>query len=105
VAIDTSLWALGIGLEPLPDPTDTDPNDEVDARARLTRGWVPMVGATSITQALSLVPAENTELERLHGALYLTFEEMADPDPQKDLTRPQMELVAARTSAHNECFY
>ena len=64
-----------------------------------------MVGGASITQALSLVPAENAELERLHGPLYLTFDEMSDPAIHKGLSRPQMELVAARTSAHNECFY
>jgi hypothetical protein len=64
-----------------------------------------MVGGASITQALSLVPTANAELERLHGTLYLTFEEMSEVEPGKDLSRPQMELVAARTSAHNECFY
>lgn len=64
-----------------------------------------MVGTASITQALSLVPAENAALERYHGPMYLTFDEMADPGIERALTRPQMELVAARTSAVNECFY
>jgi len=63
------------------------------------------LGGASITQALSLVPAENAALEQLHGHLYLTFGEMSDPAVSKGLSRSQMELVAARTSAHNECFY
>jgi hypothetical protein len=105
VAIDTLLEGLGLPVEPLPEPVAGDPSGEVDHRARRAAAWVPMVGGASITQALSLVPTANAELERLHGTLYLTFEEMSEVEPGKDLSRPQMELVAARTSAHNECFY
>ncbi len=105
VAIDTFLESLGLDREQLPDPEDGIPTEAIDERAGRVRAWVPMVGGASITQALSLVASENSALETLHGALYLTFEEMSDPNPGKDLTRPQMELVAARTSANNECFY
>lgn len=105
VAIDTVCESLGVSREPPPAPLAGDPTEEIDPRARRVKAWVPMVGGTSITQALSLVPTENTELEHLSGALYLTFEEMADARPDRALTRPQMELVAARTSAINECFY
>lgn len=105
VAIDTFLQSLGLDEEQLPNAEDGMATGALDERARRVRAWVPMMGGASITQALSLVPSENTALETLHGALYLTFEEMSDPDPGKDLTRAQMELVAARTSAVNECFY
>jgi hypothetical protein len=105
VAIDTLFEALGMDPEPLPVPIDGDPTEDIDRRARVGKAWVPMVGGASITQALSLVPAENSALEEMHGHLYLRFEEMADPAVSKGLTRPQMELVAARTSAVNECFY
>lgn len=105
VAIDTLLEALALEVQPFPEPLGGEPSRDIDDRARLGKAWVPMVGGASITQALSLVPAENAELERLHGPLYLTFEEMSDPAIHKGLSRPQMELVAARTSAHNECFY
>lgn len=104
VAIDTLFEALALEVEPLPEPLGGEPSGDIDRRARLGKAWVPMVGGASITQALSLAPAENAELERLHGPLYLTFEE-SDPAIHKGLSRPQMELVAARTSAHNECFY
>jgi hypothetical protein len=79
VAIDTFLESLGLDEEQLPDPEDGTPTGAVDERARRMRAWVPTVGGASITQALSLVPSENTALETLHGALYLTYEEMSDP--------------------------
>ncbi|MBU1228200.1 MAG: hypothetical protein KJ698_13440 [Actinobacteria bacterium] len=105
VASDTFTDALGLAGAPLPDPRPGPPSGEIAAVARPGQAWVPMVGATSITQALSLVPAENAALERYHGPMYLAFEEMADPAISRALTRPQMEFVAARTSAVNECFY
>lgn len=105
VATDTFIEALGLDLVPLPEPFDGAPTGETAPNARLGAGWVPMVGGTSITQALSLVPAENAAVERYHGPMYLTFSEMDDPAITRALTRPQMELVAARTSAINECFY
>lgn len=105
VAIDTFCEALGLGVEPLPEPVSGEPTGEVSTQARPGKGWVPMVGGTSITQALSLIPSENAELERFHGPMYLTFNQMSDPAFTRGLTRPQMELVAARTSAINECFY
>lgn len=105
VAIDTFHEALGLAFAPLPEPTGGEPSGEVSDLARPGKAWVSMVGGTSITQALSLVPAENDELERFHGPMYLAFEEMPDPYVTRGLTRPQMELVASRTSALNECFY
>jgi len=105
VAVDTFYEALGLPLEPLPGPRPGVPTGEIADDARPGRGWVPMIGGTSINQALSLVPSENEELERLHGPMYLTFEQMSDLTFTRGLTRPQMELVAARTSAVNECFY
>lgn len=105
VAVDTFSEALGLSLTPLPEPTGGEPTGLTDTSARPAKGWVPVVGGTSITQALSLIPSENAELERFHGPMYLTFEEMSDPVIARGLTRPQMELVASRTSAFNECFY
>jgi hypothetical protein len=105
VAVDTFSEALSLPLTPLPEPTAGEPTGETDTRARPSKGWVPVVGGTSITQALSLIPSENAELERFHGPMYLTFKEMSDPAVARGLTRPQMELVASRTSAFNECFY
>jgi hypothetical protein len=104
-AVDTFHIALGVPLEPLPEPEPGSPSHTEEPPARPGAAWVPMVGGVSITQALSMVDAESTAQEDLHGPLYLTYEEMAELDFVRGLSRAQMELVAARTSAVNECFY
>jgi len=104
-AADAVMRVFGLPLVPLPNPVDGTPTGEVDAAARRGPAHVPMVGGASIPQALSLVPAEAAAQEQLHGPLYLTYEEMADLAYVRGLDRTRMELVAARTSAINECFY
>lgn len=63
VAIDTLLEALALE----PSRSGGEPSGDTDRRARPEKAWAPMVGGAGITQALSLVPAENAESERLHG--------------------------------------
>jgi len=104
-ATDSIMRALGQPPEPFPAPVAGEPTGRIAADARQRRGWVPMVGATSIVGALSLVPGEMAAMIDYHGPAYLTMEEMADPTYTRGLDRAQMELVAARTSAINECFY
>ena len=105
-AVDATHRALGFELESLPDPapgraTRTPP----PAQATAGKAYVPMVGGASIVGALSLVPSEMEAQRDIHGPLYLSYEDMALHDYQGGLHRTQMELVAARTSAINECFY
>lgn len=105
-AIDTFHRAMGIDLEPLLGPLPGEPTRQLpDTPVRKTRAWVPMVGLPSIPQSLSAVPAETAALEALHGPMYLSYAEMGDPAIEKGLSRAQMELIAARTSAINECFF
>jgi alkylhydroperoxidase family enzyme len=104
-AVDGVLAALGIDPEPLPDPIAGTPSGIVAQRARPGRGYVPMVGGTSVVGALSLLPAEAAAQEALHGPLYLTYDDMSDLTYRRGLDRPRMELIASRTSAVNECFY
>lgn len=104
-AVDTFHMGVGAELEPLPHAEPGEPSETEEPLARAGAAWVPMVGGASITQALSLVDAEATAQEDMHGPLYLTYEEMAELDFVRGLNRAQMELVAARTSAINECFY
>jgi hypothetical protein len=41
-----------------------------------------------------------------HGVLYLSTDDMFEMQITREgLTRPQMELAAARTSVLNDCFY
>ena len=104
-AVDFFHRGLGLPPEPLPEPVAGDPTGAIDGMARPGKAWVPMVGGASIVGALSLVPSEMQAQEQLHGPIYLTYEGMGDLGFRRGLHRSQMELVAARTSAINECFY
>ena len=104
--VDTFHRAIGVDLEPLPEPVPGDPTQqEPESPVTVTKAWVPMTGPPMIPVSLSAVPAEAEALEALHGPAYLTFGQMQDPAYTRGLTRAQMELVASRTSAINECFY
>jgi alkylhydroperoxidase family enzyme len=104
-AVDTFHRGLGLDPAPLPPQVDGDPSGDIDPEATVDGGWVPTVGPASPPNALSLVPDEHWAMHELHGALYLSVEEMADADAERGLHRTQMELVAARTSQINECFF
>lgn len=105
-AIDAFHRAMGLPLEPLPPPRPGPPSEDPPPRGA-TRGkaFVPMTVGTSIVYALSFVPAESEAQRDLHGPMYLSYEEMGDSEFQRGLHRTQMELIAARTSAINDCFY
>ncbi len=104
-SVDSFHRAMGLPLEPLPDPKPGAPTGDINERARIGAAWVPMEGGASIVYALSLVPEALAAQEDMHGPMYLTYEGMAQIDFVRGLTRAQMELVASRTSAINECFY
>ena len=61
----------------------------------------------NVIKALSAVPAEIDALFILSDAQYVPIERLrADLiNDQNSLSRPQIELLAARTSKLNECFY
>jgi len=105
--VDTFHRSLGLPLIELPDPESGDPSGEVDARARTnSRAFAPTVGPPMIPTALSAIPAEMAAMADIQDTMYMTGDDMADPDFQRDgLHRTQIELVAARTSRINECFY
>jgi hypothetical protein len=65
---------------------------------------VPYAGP-NVGRALSVAPGEQAMFMGLVGAMYSLrdFVEMVWKD--RPLSRPQVELVAARVSAINECFY
>ena len=104
-AVDTFHRALGAALPLFPDAVPGSPSGITDEAARPGPAWVPMVGGSSIVGALSAVPSEAAAQEDMHGPLYLTYEQMENLHFLRGLSRPQMELMAARASAINECFY
>ena len=60
----------------------------------------------NVISALSLVPDNVRWLNDQFAAHYLSWPQMGEIDKNhRTLTRPQLELLATRVSALNECFY
>lgn len=105
-AVDSFMFGIATdNPQPLPDPGPGEPSRTVTSEARLNGALAPTIGKPGAPNALSAVPAEQEATFDLHGVLYLSLEEMGDPTIVKDLSRAQMELLAARTSLLNDCFY
>jgi hypothetical protein len=120
VDVDAFRRALGLPLEPLPAPRSGEPARP--ARVRDDIGaWVPVLApstpearelfqgrsrAPNVARAMSLVPDAVVQLKELSDAHYLPMDDVIDPRKRgRLLTRPQMELIAGRVSALNQCFY
>jgi hypothetical protein len=103
--IDTYTIGIGEALRELPEPLPGDPGREEVKGAKLTRGWYPTRGVAGAPNCFSAVAAENKALHEIHEAMYLDMQEMADVSIVKSLHRSQIELLAARTSNYNDCFY
>lgn len=122
-SIDEFHRALGVALEPLPAPRPGEPSRYRPALLSEDIGFVPTVPregavgpeadlfkhtrAANVVRALTLVPDALRDWRELAAAQYLSFAGMANyvKDPDRAIDRLQMELVAGRVSAVNECFY
>lgn len=106
-AMDSYRFALGVELDPLPAPVPGDPVPAANPEARRTNAWVPTVGIALAPTALTALPNEAAPKKELASTWYIpdTVIHQYDVEPGRELTRPQMELVAARTSYLNECFF
>ena len=121
VSVDSFCLALGIEPHPLPEPvagsiTEYRPEnlDYVTAFVPMMEGdltgtpeedlWPPQAAGANVIRAMSLVPDEVRYLKLLSDAHYLGSAAITNPEGSA-LIRPQMELVAGRVSALNECFY
>ncbi len=123
LCIDGFQGAIGLPLEPLPQPRPGAPSRQRPASARQEMGFVPTIpsGAATgseadlypaarvpnVVRAMSLVPDAVRQLQELSAAQYLPLEQVVDvkAEPGRALSRAQIELVAGRVSALNECFY
>ena len=105
--IDSYRVGLGADLDPLPAPVAGEPVPMIGEGAAKVNAWVPTVGIALAPTALSALPRENAAKAALGAAWYITDKviHQYDVEPGRELTRPQMELVAARTSWLNECFF
>lgn len=123
LSVDEFHRALGLALEPLPAPRAGEPDRYQPAVLAEDIGFVPTVprhGAmgrevglwpagrsANVIRALTLVPQALRDWLALADAQYLSVAGMANfvKDPARCIDRMQMELVAARVSAVNGCYY
>ncbi len=119
--IDYFAHALGVQLLPLPVPRAGEPTHHRPQCARDHGAWVATIASGEeagperdlyrgkkvavVGTALSLVPAELEHPRILARAQYVSPSRLMDFSQHRSVTRAQMELVAARVSAINECFY
>jgi len=124
ISIDTFSDALGVERETLPGPQPGEPSGYTPATATTSdQAWVPMLDPDNegtpesdlwppnrtgnVVRAMSLVPDEVRTLIDLSAAQYLPMPlvRQAGVDAGRALTRSQMELIAGRVSALNQCYY
>ena len=104
---------VGLDVPALPEPVDGEPTGErPDDVVEATLNWVPVAApadeTAAVVQAYSAVPGEWENTWRMASAQYMPADEMQHADWTRragGLTRPQMELVAAKVAQLRECFY
>lgn len=108
-AIDAFAEALGRHYEPLPEPSGAEQTSEKEPVTSDIGGYVSMVDpwqGPNVSRALSLMPSANqlfmNNVSTMYGSNAGSFYDMVWDGP---LSRPQAELLAARVSSINECFY
>lgn len=121
VSIDSFARAAGLPLRALPSPTPGEPTRVRPHNAKPGGAWVPWIGrddaegddiprfgppGSNIRRALSLVPAEAHGFMEMNEAQYLNGVQMRDfSTDYRAISRMQIELVAGRVSAINQCAY
>ncbi len=107
VMVDVFAEAVGSAPTPLPAAQGGRPSQERPEGLGDIGAHVPALDpfpAANVARALSLVPAANTLFRTVSVPAY-SAPGFADLDWQTPLSRPQVELVASRVAAMNECFY
>jgi len=122
ISTDRFCRGLGLPLHALPEPGEGGPSRYRPASAGPDEAWVPLVprdnagtpeadlwpsgSLGNIIRTMSLVPDEVRTLRDLLQAHYVPFEKVREPNAGTGaLSRPQMELVAAKVSIMNDCFF
>ena len=133
VLIDTFCRGIDCELHELPAPLDGEPTRRRPPQAQTGEdAWVPLIpngkleepdedlylgeeDAPNVVRSLSLVP--DSLRTNLHTLLpphymdtfkvhYILFPELPDANPKnRAISRGQMEFIASRVSALNQCFY
>ena len=124
VTVMADTFAFGIGVEetPLPAPQGGCPSNYQAPGAKKEAAWVPIIepedavesdGALYpsnkvgyIHRALSAVPETKRDYWRMAEAHYLPGASVYDfSTDARAISRPQIELIAARVSALHQCLY
>ena len=125
ISVDTFCRSLGLSMCLLADARDGVPSRELPDTATIDHAWVPIIPAGSkggapatalygetdfvanIFSALSLVPGEASGVMQLGQTQYVGMNDFQNFKFFRDenFSRAQLELVAARISALNNCFY
>lgn len=120
-AIDTFARGIGVPLRELPVAQAGDPSHYRPAEARQHQAWAPNIAwdefgpneadyfvgpEANIRRALTLVPDEARGFFDVTAAQYLAGPQMRDFTQEfRAITHLQIELLAARVSALNQCTY
>jgi hypothetical protein len=125
VSVDTFCRSLGLSMCLLGDARDGVPSKQLPDTATIDHAWVPIIPAgpkggapaqalygetefvANIFSALSLVPDEASGVMQLGQTQYVKARDFQNFKFFRDenFSRAQLELVAARISALNNCFY
>ena len=123
VSVDSFCRGVGIPPHPLPTPIPGEPSRRRPPQALRDVSWVPMIPsgeeagpdadiywgkpAPNVLRAMSLVPDEvRASMHILLPVHYMGIEGL-DPANSggRAISRAQIELLASRVSALNQCFY
>ena len=125
MSVDTFCRSLGLSMCLLADARDGVPSKQLPDTATIDHAWVPIIPAgpkggapaqalygetefvANIFSALSLVPDEASGVMQLGQTQYVEARDFQNFKFFRDenFSRAQLELVAARISALNNCFY
>jgi hypothetical protein len=123
VGIDTFCRGVGIASPTLPAPEAGDPTPDLPEQLNRKLAWVPVLDknhdgplqrefyagpgdAAHVRRALTSVPATARSFWEMGFALYMDSQQMRDMETEyRAISHAQIELVAGRVSAINQCVY
>jgi hypothetical protein len=121
VSVDTFNRAAGLEPPPLPEPIAGEPTRIRPPEAKPGAAWVPWIApedaaafeaevfaatSSNVQRALSLVPDACRSFFDMVEAQYLARHQMRDFDNEfRAITHAQIEFIAGRVSAINQCVY
>ncbi|MEM7324731.1 MAG: hypothetical protein AAF531_16705 [Actinomycetota bacterium] len=103
--VDFYMRGIGGALPVAIAADDNPPTGDRAPEAELTDGWVPALGPLMAPFSLDALPAEGDALRAIHEPMYIDMTEIGNGGYADELTKAQIEYIAARTSYLNECFY